>query len=168
MYPQTRSRSSGSKDAFPLGPSEISAALVVLGSLRRHVTLLCFVSQGTKFATYDVEDSHMLRLRRTRSNARIFGSFMLAVSVLVLCGLHLAAQDSASPRADSAASGRLCCVTPAARLGQAAPRTAVRLCTRPFRSVASPSVTSALPWIQSSRTPRGPVPTSPSAWTSLV
>ena len=39
----------------------------------------------------------MPRLRLTRSNARIFGSSMLVVGLLVLCGLQLAAQDSASP-----------------------------------------------------------------------
>ncbi len=39
----------------------------------------------------------MPRLRLTRSTARIFGSSMLAVGVLILCGLQLAAQDSASP-----------------------------------------------------------------------
>jgi hypothetical protein len=39
----------------------------------------------------------MPRLPLTRSNARIFGSSMLVVGLLVLCGLQLAAQDSASP-----------------------------------------------------------------------
>ena len=39
----------------------------------------------------------MPRLRLTRSNARIFGSSMLVVGLLVLCCLQLAAQDSASP-----------------------------------------------------------------------
>src|ERR1700686_1430894 len=44
-----------------------------------------------------MEDSRMPRLRLTGSTARIFASSMLVVGVLVLCGLPLAAQDSASP-----------------------------------------------------------------------
>jgi hypothetical protein len=36
------------KEAFPLGSTEVSAALAVLGSLRRQVATLLFVSQGAK------------------------------------------------------------------------------------------------------------------------
>ena len=35
---------------FPLGPTEVSAALVVLGSPRRHVATFLFASQGTKIS----------------------------------------------------------------------------------------------------------------------
>ena len=50
----------------------------------------------------------MLRLRLTKSNARIFGSSMLAVGVLILCTLPLAAQDhSQKPTVNTAVASGL-------------------------------------------------------------
>ena len=110
----------------------------------------------------------MLRLRLTRSIARIFALSMLAVGVLVLCGLQLAAQDSPSPDTTVRQAVRFA-VTPPLRdlaklpraphygVHEAAP---VRRIPKPDLGVAVDPVEQNMRWSL--------VSTSPSAWTSLV
>src|SRR5664280_743906 len=94
-YPLIVTRSGRSKEAFPLGPTEVSAALVVLGSLRRRVATLFFVSQGSKSFTPKILNPgarpQEASMRRFSTTLAIAISTLLFVSI---CSAQQAATTS--------------------------------------------------------------------------